>query len=685
MIKLTALFLSAVILVFPAGADLLILKDGTEINGTLKSYNGQSVTFFNRDREKDVVIQREQLNRADLYREYEEKGAYKIDEIGNQDIRKILKNPPDLSQYENHQSVTLMERTFVRYELDGTTVYRYHFLGKVFKEPGKDIGTFYISYTPDESEFKILYARSITDGKIIYANDYSVTDSSRYASYPLYEKARSIKVIIPKVEIGSFVEYCYEKKYLKRDLLDEPQCFSDSIFSSIPVLSYRVEIDTPAGMNFAAAAYNNGPKFSQRTEGSRIIRTYEVKDIKPYDEEDNLPPARDFAPAMSFGPQWDYRDIAEALERKYAAQSRQIPQALSLKCRELTKGTGTTDQKIAALYSYLTRSIKTAGVSPSDTQYYPLNPEQVYAGKQASPVDKNFLLHLMLKEVGIESDILLIHNLASGKLEHFATDIENFGSFALRLADGRFVYAARDDMTLFCLPDVLHGTKALSLGEKKIIDIPHIHQVYSETFKCSLNESGDLEVSARQDFIGNSQNAYRSHYYQSREELDRDWTQRIARIHPRASLVKYGYENLDDLSRNLAITYSYSADEYPKKAGDKMMAFRMPELYFFSASSVGKEQRLYPIFFSAPVEWRFHYEITVPESFRWAFVPEKLVRDIDGMKITASFDRKSDTELAADYVFYRGTGFKSEDYAKYKKLVEEIVRMQEQWLLIEKK
>ncbi|MDD2714598.1 MAG: DUF3857 domain-containing protein [Candidatus Wallbacteria bacterium] len=669
---------------FSACADLLILKDGKEINGRLVEYSKGAIVFCERETGKNITIEQDKLTRLDLFREYEEKGVYKPEEIKDQLVRKVISRK-DFKEYDQYDYICFMSDTTITYKTDGGAVFSHHFLGRVNKEGGKSIGTFYLNYIPGRSDFTIRYARSITDGRITYANDYAVTDTSTYSSYPLYEKAREVKVIIPKVESGSFVEYSYEERYTSRDILDNPQCFVESFTSSVPYLSARVRIEAPAGLKLNLSLRNADRNLLKKSgSGAGVAYSFEMKKIPPYQEEENTPPVSDVFPTLTVSPAYDYAGIAAALAAKYSAWDKSSP-ALKSACETITASAKSREEKIAALYQFLTKNIVTAWVSLSNTHYYPLDPAVIYEKKMGSKVDKTFLFHALLSELGVKSDFLLLSDRNSGSLEVSVPCVEQFGNLGLKLDNGKLIYVNDDSMTMGDFPGGCQGSPALSLAERKLVDLPYVPAKSFSTFDLNLNENGDLRASVTDKFEGSTQNNYRKNYYLSKNELDKEWEKSIARIHPRAVLQKYEYQNLGDLTNNLGISYSFSASEYPKRAGS-MLAFQLPEFYLFSASEVAREQRAYPMFFHGVTESHFVYQVKLPKDYGLAFCPEKRKLNFGGMEFTASFDTSSRSILKVNLDFKRvGDTYPASEYASYKKFIEDIVNFQDEWILLEKK
>jgi len=665
-------------------ADLLIKKDGTEINGKIIKYSNGSLIFHDSENNIDKSFKTSDLTRLDVFKEYSVPGVFSADKIKEKDVRTLIK--ADYSKYSIFPRTTIFSRYKININENGSADFNYHYLGKVFKAPGKTIGTFYINYIPGKYDYKINFARSITKDNVVYANDYSVTDSAVYPSYPLYNKAKQVKVIIPKVEVGSFVEYSYNIHYNSLDELNNPMNLSLTTMVSSPLLESNAHIIVPASMAYIAFTKNTLSKdkvLNISKKGKNTIIDYTKKNIAPYQVEDNIPPAFDVFPSFYFSLKYSYSSIADRLAKKFKEKSN-ISKSLLSEFRKIYSSKKTKEQKLIAVYDFITKQINTAGVSLSLTQYYPMDPQKIFDGRLGSIVDKTFLCYLMLNDIGINSNIVFLHSRSSGKLESRSPAINQFGSIALMLDDGKMMYLGSSSMRLYSIPTAYQGSKALSLKDRKIIDTPLLPRVETDDYDFYIDKKGTLKADVRSTYQGNIQNSLRSYIYYSKKELDQSWQKRVASIHPNASLISYSLKNLKDLSKDVSIEYKYNIKDFPKKAGNKMMAFKIPDFYIFNESHIAKKTRSYPIFYSGKYKNIYNYKISIPNGYRFAYFPENISTNIDGMSFTAEFSDSSDS-LNIRIVFQRDHQvFDKKDYSNYRKFVKKITKLQQDWLIIEK-
>lgn len=691
MAKKLAIILGLIFFLNYLLADLLILKDGAEISGKIIEYDGENIVFFDHENNKKVTFPKSKLSRLDVFKEYAEPGVYKLNDIKNKKLKKILLKNNKYSKFSKYSAVNILRDVELVFNKDGKAKLRVHILSKVLKEAGKSIGTFYISYIPGRSKYKLLYARSITNGHIVYANDYSVVESHEYAYYPLYDKKRIIKVIIPKVEIGSFVDYCYEITYFNKNILDNPYFFNFLFTSKFPLLDANIKIVIPEGMkfNYDFKKNKNIGVFSKKVVNSKkyggkvLLLNVKVKNYIPFKSENLTPPLKESYTYLDISPAYTYKEISNELNKKFGKYK--ITPKIKALFNEIVKNAKTTDEKIHLIYKYILREIKNAPVSLDDFQYYPLNPEKIIEIKQASQIDKTFLAKLLLECAGINSKfVLTINKRMNCKLSKKVPNIFNFNDAILKLKNGKFLYFGYSNKKMFDIPESLQGTEALVVGkyDNPIIKIPFIYTTNFETYNMVLDKTGTLKVLA--EFTGNYMADFRKFYYYFKEELDKEIEGIVNNIHPNAELLKYELKNLSDFSKDVIVKYEYSVKNFPKKSGD-MMALNIHNFYLFNASSVAKKKRVFPIFFNNKIDYKWEYFIKLPEDYTIVYKPNNVLFKIGNDMIFKANFKLNNNILKISISYIRDKiRIPVKKYSKYRDFINSVVNFQKEWILLKR-
>ncbi|MCM8787540.1 MAG: DUF3857 domain-containing protein, partial [Candidatus Omnitrophica bacterium] len=106
------------------------------------------------------------------------------------------------------EATILLCNEVIEIKEDNTSLSTFHFVGKILKERGKDLGEVEIEYDSTYQKVELEYARTITsDGTVIYAGKENIRDVSKYLDYPLYSNAKAFIISMPAVEVGSIIEY----------------------------------------------------------------------------------------------------------------------------------------------------------------------------------------------------------------------------------------------------------------------------------------------------------------------------------------------------------------------------------------------------------------------------------------------------------------------------------------------
>lgn len=402
---------------------------------------------------------------------------------------------------------------------------------------------------------------------------------------------QKVKVIrIPAPNPGAVVAYEYETREPQPQMLQDSWQFQ----REIPVRNIRYTLVLPAGWTHDERWFNAQPKTPQ---GAANQLVWELHDVLAIKHEEGLPSLAAIGGRLAINfnrPSQQPRTWSD-FGKWYAqmVEGRRAPSPLlQARTRDLINGKTTTLDKIAALAGFAQHEIRYVAIEIGIGGYQPHPAEQIFANRYGDCKDKVTALSTMLKEIGVES-YYIITSTNRGVIDKKFASMEGFNHavIAIRLpADvkseslhavmvhpvlGRIlIFDPTSEMTAFGdIPDYLQHNEGLLVLDRSgdLIEMPALAPETNQLRRVgrfALDESGTLSGTLRETRTGAL--AARTRYALAARTMaervkfiEGNLAEQIADF--RVSNV--AFENIDDLTKELAVTFTLSAPSYAKHAG----------------------------------------------------------------------------------------------------------------------
>lgn len=328
----------------------------------------------------------------------------------------IQQATPD--KYSDANGVILFDSISVKVDSIGGAVYSYHKAIKILSTYGKKkFGEQEFSYVQKFMSLDIEFARIITsEGKVITIPKSDMKDipfvpmdfegSSGKMFLP---DVRLVKVIFPQVDIGATIEYKLKLTIKKPFMANR---FTDMVAfeGDEPIISQVYRIEFPTALKLNHLIKNGSLDFSESSTDNLTTYTWVAKDVAKILAEPLMPDLSEAATTLIISniPIWD------EISKWYYGLS--VPaftanDAIKAKVKEITDTLTTQDAKIRALFNFVStevRYLRTEAVS-KDKGFEPALSTLTFERKWGVCRDKAALLVAMLKEIGVQSYIVLIN------------------------------------------------------------------------------------------------------------------------------------------------------------------------------------------------------------------------------------------------------------------------------------
>jgi tetratricopeptide (TPR) repeat protein/transglutaminase-like putative cysteine protease len=513
--------------------------------------------------------------------------------------------------------------TRVRTEDDGTGTRESTAEIKMLAEAGiKTFGVLNFTYTSDNEVVEIGYVRvRKPDGTVIKTPDYNIQDMPGEVTRtaPLYSDIHEKHVAVKGLGVGDVLEYQVRHRIVKPEVTG--RFWFEYYFDTRSIIrDERLELNFPRTKSVKVVSPDYKPDL--KDEGERRVYRWThqnliVKEKDPFEIPRRIPPNPDVQ-VTTFA-SW------EEIGRWYGALQKEpltVTPAIQAKAAELTKGLNTDDEKIHALYHFVSLKYHYIGLDFGIGRYQPHAADDVLDNGYGDCKDKHTLLASLLKAVGIDAWPVLIH--ASRKLDPDVPSPAQFNHVITVVPRGEQM------IWLDTTPEVApYGLLLLTLRGKQALVIPSnqspllmttpanppFPQLQEFSMNGKLNGSGTFSGHVEQSYRGDAEVMLRIAFRQVPESQWKDAAQRFSYgLNFGGDVSNVKVSPPDDLDKPFELSYDYVR----KKYGDwdnRQVTAPLPPLGIEVAKDAKERKLLEPMPLGALGKVIYHSRLELPEGY----------------------------------------------------------------------
>lgn len=307
------------------------------------------------------------------------------------DVPSLAAKYRDYSNPEEHPALVIADQMVCRIAKDGLSSYTIHRALKLLTTQGvKRYGNIPTPYDRDEETLKILAARvHRADGRV---------DEARVSPGSL--------VSLPNPRVGDVVEVRYRVDEVKRSFFGDHE---EQIFlfgDTIPMVLSEFVLMVPEGYRITHHISNAEeaaakPQIARSEQGMTIYR-WRYENTPPVNAEPDMPSLTEIVPTLYVSHFADWSEFGKWYWGLIREQHTASP-TLKKKVRELTDDKATIEEKIRALYHFVTNDIEYVAWEFGVHGFKPYDASTILERKFGDCKDKATLLKVMLAEIGVES------------------------------------------------------------------------------------------------------------------------------------------------------------------------------------------------------------------------------------------------------------------------------------------
>jgi len=517
------------------------------------------------------------------------------------------------------------------------------------REYAQDFNFYFLLYDTVE----ILDARvHLPDGSTVVVSENDIKDVPLPAFGPFYlENVREKIITFPALRPGAEIEVT-SRIIAREPPIDSVYDFYTSFDHKDPAQLRFVEINVPADMKLKWKVRNGDIPHNEEEQGNRVVHRWTETDIPQTIPEPGMPPTEEIEKQLFV----TNMESWEHMSRWYTtlADSSFIPNdAVKAKVAELTQGKTTEEEKIAAIFYFVSNDIRYVETSLTGRKagYKPEPAGVTLSNRYGVCRDKAALMVSMLRTASVPADIVLMNpiwkiyeDIPSQQFNHAIVGIPDKKTGQYRFLDPTLEktrdYLAAFEQDKAVLPCNHRGEPLEWIPLMPAED--HLFQIQAQS---ELHDDGRFTSQLTISTCGLPDLILRN-WLQSvpPEQRENTFKQIIQQVSPTARLEKFEVSDLTDFKQNVKITLALSATDYSLAAGDYLL-FQVPNqssgLDFLTRWMLqGSEltSRRYPLKVPSTFAVRADEEVVFPKGYTAKSVPDPTELNYNDFRLARRFE-----------------------------------------------
>jgi transglutaminase-like putative cysteine protease len=525
---------------------------------------------------------------------------------------------------------------------------------KILRPNGREHATVGVVFTPSR-KITSLHGWCIpAQGKDYEVKEKDAIDTSATQGFEVFSDVKYRVLRIPAPDPGNIVGYEYE--------VEEQPFFLQYIWDfqgTDPVRESHYSLQLPYGWNYKTSWLSHPAVKPDETSGN--VLQWAVRDVKGIRLEPGMPPWRGVASQMivSFFPSGGTSQRNELATwegmgswyQNLISGRMDSSEAIKKEVSGLASGKTALLSKMQSIAGFLQHDIRYVEIQLGIGGFQPHAAPDVFSHRYGDCKDKATLMHTMLREIGVDSYLVLI-NTKRGRVTRASPAHNGFNHviLAIKLADdlkdpwlvavmqdprlGRLLFFdPTNEVTPFGqIGGYLQGNYGLLVTPEggELIELPQQPSAMNSiqrVSKLTLDPNGMLKGDVKEVRLGDRAWSERQRLRAVAKESDR--------IRPIESLLgdslstfritKVTIVNPERTDQPFNFEYSFEADRYAKNAGNLLLV--RPRVIGRKSSAVleTKEPRQFPVEFEGPSLDTDSFDIALPPGYEVDELPPPVI------------------------------------------------------------
>lgn len=503
------------------------------------------------------------------------------------DVQSVLARPRPPAQKGDAARVLLDQQVTRVHENGLSEVYAQRLIEILDERGASEYDEHDIRFTPDTQSVEVKAAKVYkTSGEVQEA---AAQDESNVSEpwYGLYYDVHAQSIRFSGLRVGDvvYVEYILADVG-RRNLLSD--YFGDVHFfqEEIPRIDSRYTLVLPEALLARKPLYFNPLRTdgiviarSDRSAGADHIIEFRAENVPRLDPEPGMPGFAEVAPYVHVSTYKTWEDVAIWYQGLVAEQLQPSPE-ISRAAREAVAKIPPSDERarIAAIYNFVVRKTRYVGLEFGIHGYKPYKVAQIYQRKFGDCKDKASLLKVMLKEVGIDSTLVLARTRRGGSIapepaslsvfDHAIVYIPKFDLYLDGTAEfsGSIELPTQDqDIMVLVVSDPRPPWNGKGhLARTPVLPAPH--STVARRIDVKLAPDGSAQVHDDLKISGQPAERWREHYQsvgEQRERYEKAWNE----AYPGSKAVRVEFPGLSNLEQPVMARGDFEIPAWGRRQG----------------------------------------------------------------------------------------------------------------------
>lgn len=352
----------------------------------------------------------------------------------------------------------------------------------------------------------------------------------------------------------------------------------------------------------------------------------------------------------------------------------------------LLKDITTTEDKIITIFSYIKNRLNWNGYVG---YYSDKGVKKAYQEKTGNTADINLLLVSMLNYAKLNASPILLSTRSNGIPIFPGRNGFNYVIAGVELSNGSVVLL--DATNKNAVPNIIpenalnwFGRIVRKNGTSEMVDLyPKKGSLEAVSILAELKADGSISGKQRKQLTDYNAFRYRSRHANRNHD---DYVQQLEKEHNFSAVENYEVANINDLSKPVIETYSFSGNSMTDIIDSKIY---LPPMLFhqMDVNPFKSEQRSYPIDFSFPFKDSYNFSIKIPEGYVVESKPEALNLNMNQNMVSFRYSVSENlgTIQISCIVEVNSPIIESDYYPHLKELFNQIVLKQNEKIVLVKK
>jgi hypothetical protein len=459
--------------------------------------------------------------------------------------------------------------------------------------------------------------------------------------------AAALHIAVKSLAVGDVLE-AHLRWIIREPMAPGHFWFDDSYFRSGICLRNTTKVDVPAKV--AVKFRTTGPQPTIKEENGRRFYIFESSNLKKF-EESKIPAwERNFhgasPPDIQISSFLSWEEIGKWFGSLEQAKVAITPEIRS-KAAELTEGKTSEDEKVRAIYDFVSTRFRYIGIDLGHRRYAPHSAAEVLVNRYGDCKDKHTLFAALLQAAGIKAYPVLASS--QYRMDPSVPTMSLFNHVITAIPQGdSFLFL---DTTLEAAP---YGMLMANLRDRKVLVIPDsgasllvstpgdlpFPSVERAQVNASIDSQGTLDGKVHLEERGDGELLLRLVYHSTPQNRWQELTEKLAAgMNLGGSVSEVSVAQPEDTRKPFWLDFSYHRTDYPDWKDHRVI---LPAPRFF-ITTLNEEQKLSkdPLPMGALQDVTYDVKMKFPESSK-PVVPKNVDQTTKFAEFTASYSLESD-------------------------------------------